>query len=299
MSIMTDDKWHNILFWRLRKRYRQVANHELAFCAYIINYCNLNCHGCSRWCNITKNRLIYKYDDVCRDSLNILSKTKNTIFFGYSGGEPLIHPEITGLCEFLGDCRKKFNIPYVSLATNCKRLLKMPDEFFKAMREGQIHLVFSLYPGSKINYEECFKRLKDEHIDFNNFTEIDRQPIDDLTEEFFPTQFVLPANYDKKAGAFSYIKCGVVCPNIWMGNIYKCCNLSFIQTVNDNFDAGIELKPDDDYIPVEKYTEDSYFKWLAKPSHFCSAYCHQAKTLREPWHIGKNIKEEIIQYKTE
>ena len=299
MRIMNDEEWRRILKARLSSRREQIKTHKLVLSVYLLDYCNLNCHACSRWCNISKHHRIYKYDNICSDMLKILSSTNYTQCIGYNGGEPLLHPDIVGLAEFLGEVSKKFNIRFTSISTNLKKLLKMPDEFFKAVREGGIRIVYSLYPGVDINYRECFKRLDDEHIPYDNFTEIDGQPADAKRDDFIRTQLVLPPKHDSFAGFLSFTKCGGVCPNIWMGNIYKCCNLSFIQTVNDNFDAGIELKPDDDYIPVEKYTEDSYFKWLAKPSNFCSAYCHQAKTLREPWHIGKNIKEEIIQYKTE
>ena len=294
---MNDEEWRRILKARLSSRREQIKTHKLVLSVYLLDYCNLNCHACSRWCNISKHHRIYKYDNICSDMLKILSSTHYTQYIGYNGGEPLLHPDIVGLTEFLGEVSKKFNIRFTSICTNLKKLLKMPDEFFKAVREGGIRIVYSLYPGVDINYRECFKRLDDEHIPYDNSTKIDGQPADAKRDDFICTQLVLPPKHDSFAGFLSFVKCGGVCPNIWMGNIYKCCNLSFIQTVNDNFDAGIELKPDDDYIPVEKYTEDSYFKWLAKPSNFCKNYCHRTNIAKEDWHIGKTTKEELILYK--
>ena len=296
MGIMNDEEWRRILKARRSSRREQIKTHKLVLSVYLLDYCNLNCHACSRWCNISKHHRIYKYDNICSDMLKILSSTHYTQCIGYNGGEPLLHPDIVGLVEFLGEVSKKFNIGFTSISTNLKKLLKMPDEFFKAVREGGIRIVYSLYPGVDINYRECFKRLDDEHIPYDNFTEIDGQPADAKRDDFIRTQLVLPPKHDSFAGFLSFTKCGGVCPNIWMGNIYKCCNLAFIQTVNDNYNTDIHATGDD-FMSVDDYTEDKYFEWLAKPSNFCKNYCHRTNIAKEDWHVGKTTKEELILYK--
>lgn len=293
MSEQGDHIYKSMVACKLKRRSKHILNLD----AYLVNYCNLNCHGCSRWCNITKNKQIYQTDNLCKDLLTVASNIKNICSICFGGGEPLLHPDIVELVKFLGKIREQFNISDTSIFTNGKKILSLSDDFFKAMRESNTRIIYTYYCKSNINYDEIRRRLTDEKVKFDNvdagwgFSENSPKDVFDMTK------FILPGK--TKNSLATYLKCACNdSTNMWQGKIFKCDKIAFIDTLNDNFDTDFKLIKGDDYLPVDECTEETFFRWASNSSNFCNTYCHQSKTSCEPWHVGKTLKDEIIEYKT-
>ena len=263
---------------------------------YLVNYCNWNCKWCSRWCNVVKHRQIYKTEDIIRDSLRVLDTDSNIHFFGFNGGEPLLHPDIDELLKFLVDCKKKYKLDRIHIQTNGKKLLSMSDEFFRLAREGNLKVSYTKYPkASKVDYDEVVKRLKDEHIDYYNFAGNTIGLEQDSYVKYFDVTKYRLNDHSKDNQLQCYYVCLKISLALWHGKLFKCCDLPFIETLNDTFDAGFKLVEGDDYFEVNKLDKDfDLMKWKNTPSNFCKVYCPNRELYSEEWSIGKNTKDELI-----
>lgn len=266
------------------------------FDVYLVNYCNLGCKWCSRWCNIVKHHQIYESADVIKDTLCILDNWSGVSHLGYSGGEPLLHPDIVELCKFLGECKLKYHLPSSTVQTNCKKLLSMSDEFFSVLRKYNIEIVYTKYPKeSGIDYDETFRRLDEEHISYRNQLITAGSRPDSYMDEFDLTKFTECKSEDNKFKINDFLTCFQTCPCLWQGKLFKCCDLPFIYNLNDNFGTHFKLIENDDYVEVSNINKDFDFnKWKNSPSHACIHHCYKCKHGRIKWAKGKNTKEELI-----
>lgn len=280
------------------KRKHELTNHEYtSFDIFLTNYCNLNCKWCSRWCNIVKHRQIYKAEDIIRDMLSLCNKIKID-HTGYNGGEPLLHPDIIELVKFLGDLHRCFGIKRTHILTNGKKILSMPDEFFRAVRENHVSINYTRYAdASGIDYDEILKRLDDEHIEHMANSALWGLPEDFKTEYFCISRYSLSKNTDHSNDREFYLSCPRVCPSLWQGKLYKCCNLPFIDTLNDNCNTNFKAVNNSDYLKVENIKNNKQLSaWYLMPSHFCSMYCVNSDMEKNfvLWTTGKNVPEELI-----
>lgn len=275
-------------------------NKHISFNIYLTNYCNLRCKYCCRYCNITKHPQNYKTEDVISDMLHIANKIK-LFLIRYNGGEPLLHPDIVELCKFLGKYKQKFDIPHTSIYTNGKKILSMPDEFFKILRQYQIGIDYTKYPKSSgIDYNEIIKRLDDENISHCNFIGDTRGlPDEGVVKSFGALRFY--PNSTNQLSKLAYSTCTNVGPSLWLGKIYKCCNTPFIDTFNDVCNTDLKLTQIDDYtsstctdcISVADVNTENLIEWVKHPSYFCSKICPKFKGKSISWQIGTNTKEEL------
>lgn len=280
---------------------RDISKGKLSFVVYLCNHCNLNCYGCNRWCNLVKEPQFYAYDDIVCDVTKIVSKG-DCRYVGLSGGEPLLYPRIIDLIYTLGELKTKYpDLKWTSIETNCKRLLKMPPEFYQALKDTDTFILFTKYPHSSgIDYDAIIKKLDDEHIRYQN----QMWMLDDdvkATRDIFKRYYIFSdpvcgdlTNYQKINMIKYYKHCYNVCNSLWQGRLYKCAMAPFIDTLNQFCKTDIKLEhritEDDfgDYITVDEYTSVAQFnKWLVKPSPLCR-YCQMDKTYSFGWYISKS-----------
>ena len=259
------------------------------------NYCNLNCKCCNRWCNITKNKQIYKTQDIIQNVLHILNNTKLQ-YLTLTGGEPLLHPDIIELVKFLGQCKKKYNLFSILIQSNVLRIPKMPPEFFQAVRDADLTISWVRYNYKHVDYDEIFKRLDDENVKHISTLYLVNASLD--TKPITDTMIMYKYSSVKNQKPFVYkrwLACCDAVPALWQGKLYKCTSLPFIDTLTDNFNVKFEVIENDDYIKVENINTDSrIFSWKNKPSSFCKNYCSSREETYTNWAQGKNTKEELI-----
>lgn len=280
---------------------RDISKGKLSFSVYLCNHCNLNCYGCGRWCNLVKHPQFYAYDDIVRDVTKVVSKG-NCRYVSLSGGEPLLHPRIIDLIYLLGELKAKYSdLKWTAIETNGKRMLKMPAEFYQALKDTDTFILFTRYPSSsKIDYNAIAAKLDSENIKYQNQL---WQTIDDPRAVRFTFKHdgmnAYPIDGDltdyQKINFTKYYKtCINVCVNLWQGKIFKCSKAGFIDILNDFCNTDIKLEhnisEDDpgDYITVDEYTDIQQFvKWVVKPSPLCR-YCQIGETYDFGWYISKD-----------
>ena len=172
----------------------------------------------------------------------------------------------------------------------------MSDEFFRLAREGNLKVSYTKYPkASKVDYDEVVKRLKDEHIDYYNFAGDTIGLEQDSYVKYFDVTKYRLNDHSKDNQLQCYYVCLKISLALWHGKLFKCCDLPFIETLNDTFDAGFKLVEGDDYFEVNKLDKNfDLMKWKNTPSSFCKVYCPNRELYSEEWSIGKNTKEDLL-----
>ena len=107
----------------------------------IVDYCNLNCKGCSHFSNLFKNGDKVPFEVFCRD-LEQLSKKVFIGRFSLLGGEVLLEDNIT---DYIAFARKVLPHSDITLVSNGLLLPKQSDRFFKCCIENDISITISGY----------------------------------------------------------------------------------------------------------------------------------------------------------
>ena len=102
---------------------------------HVVDHCNLNCKGCSHFCNLAEEKFI-DVESIRKDFVQLSKVYKNIKVIRLMGGEPLLHPEIN---EIMKSVRASFPYSQIKLATNGLLLPKMKEHFWKTCRDNNIH----------------------------------------------------------------------------------------------------------------------------------------------------------------
>lgn len=185
------------------------------------------------------------------------------------------------------------------ITTNGKKLASMPDEFYELARNIKLVVDITRYPESSgINYDDVIKRLKDEQITvINKAVFLENTSLDTEVTHF--CRRMLKCSKEKTQSfpdGKPFALCTHRCPSLWLGRLFKCSDLAFINTLNDNFGTDFEVVQNSDYILAKNIKSfNDITKLITAPGAFCNTYCKYSRFVSyEPWSIGKNTKDEIL-----
>lgn len=105
-------------------------------------HCNVTCAGCSHLSPIMRKKNLDV--GVLEQDLDRLSAVYHAAGVKVLGGEPLLHPDLTGL---LGVVRSSGIAPRISICTNGVLLHRMSPEVWKLIE----HMEVSIYPGTRLD----------------------------------------------------------------------------------------------------------------------------------------------------
>lgn len=113
----------------------------------VVDYCNLNCKGCSHFSNLYQKGEMVSFENYCKD-LKQIAEHVNVRKLNLLGGETLLNNRMTEYIEFA-----RQHMPYTDIwvITNGLLLLKQNEVFFKCCKDNKIGIDISEYePTSKI-----------------------------------------------------------------------------------------------------------------------------------------------------
>lgn len=113
----------------------------------VVDYCNLNCKGCSHFSNLYQKGDMVTFENFCKD-LEQIAKHVNVKRCNLLGGETLLNPQLMEYIEFA-----RYVMPYAEIwiITNGLLLLKQKEEFFQCCKKYRIGIDISEYePTAKI-----------------------------------------------------------------------------------------------------------------------------------------------------
>lgn len=129
----------------------------------VVDYCNLNCKGCSHFSNLYKKGDMVDFEIYCRDLEQIVTHI-NVRRFNLLGGEALLHERLTDYMTF---ARKVMPDTQIWVITNGLLLLKQKEDFFRCCTDNRIGIDISEYePTSKI-INEIVQILEKYNLKYN------------------------------------------------------------------------------------------------------------------------------------
>jgi MoaA/NifB/PqqE/SkfB family radical SAM enzyme len=224
----------------------------------ITTLCNLNCRSCNEFCPVAQEYYLdmNTFEKDCIRLAEIASDRVET--FMLTGGEPLLHPQIT---QFFDIARRHFPSIEIGFISNGILLAKQPETFWQNCKRNNIQITVSNYP-IKVDHD-AIKRLAEQY----NLTLIypDRYPI----TEWWKLKLDLSGQQNITK---SFKACCVGCPQLREGKLYLCEVLAHIQTFNNYFGQHLEVT-ERDYVDIYKIQDaNEILDFLSNPAPFCR-YC--------------------------
>ena len=246
----------------------------LHFSIHLTEHCNLNCRGCSNFCNLHPEPELLPLEEFERDFRRL-----SELFHGEAeyihlmGGEPLLHPRITEMFPIARACFPQADL---KILTNGILLPEMPDSFWKACRESDIMITPSQFP-LKIDYPEIQRKAERFGVrcllvwEKSEF----RKDVLDLDGFHDPVTNFLKCTHPNNCVFFSH---GRFCT----------CNIPLnIESFNRYFHRNLRLS-EQDYIDIYKAQSGrEILEFLARPIPFCRYCALEKNQYGLPWKVSK------------
>ena len=104
--------------------------------------CNLNCHACLNFTQYNKKRRHMPLEQLCKSVDILFNHVDYVDLFHISGGEPLLYPQLSELCRYIGNNYRE-NIGDLSTSTN--GTIIPSDDFCTILRNYNIHMIIDDY----------------------------------------------------------------------------------------------------------------------------------------------------------
>jgi organic radical activating enzyme len=276
-------------FMRLSARKRLKRRKLLRFDVHLADHCNLNCKGCDNFSPIAPKCFLDKETfkkDCARLSELSGGKLEDICLLG---GEPLLHPEITGIIKI---AREYFTGTDIGILTNGLLLLKMHDEFWNCCRENNIKITITKYP-IKIDIAAIKEKAQVSGVKLEVLYEYGERAF------FFRPR--KPQNITNAAKNFMFCWEANRCVHLRNGRL-SCSTVSYIDILNDAAAGGgggcgkFEVSENDRIDIYKAGNIGEILDFLAKPMPFCR-YCDFSNiSFGKKWTVSeKKLSEWILE----
>ena len=121
----------------------------------VCSHCNLNCKGCASVSPLAEEAFV----DVCQLEKDVkeLAKKLTIRAISIDGGEALLYPKID---KILYVVRNAFSKTQLVLLSNGLLIFKMPDSFWRALKECDVWFSVTIYPPFKNKAPEMFQYVR-------------------------------------------------------------------------------------------------------------------------------------------
>jgi sulfatase maturation enzyme AslB (radical SAM superfamily) len=253
----------------------------LRFDIHVTDHCNLRCKGCLHFSPLAEEVFI---DTAIleRDCSRLAELTGGRIAdICVLGGEPLLHPHITGVLDI---ARKYFPVDRIYIVTNGILLSMQPETFWKNCIKNNIEIEISLYP-VKID----LNRIKELTALYGIKLGLRGDPkIQTRTWMFQPLDLS-----GKQDTVKSHTVCELanLCFQLVDGRLYQCETTAFIGYFNKYFNQHLQIT-EKDYVDIYKAKNlAEILDFLCRPMPFCR-YCRTKDVDFVEWDkSGKEIAE--------
>lgn len=134
----------------------------------VVDYCNLNCRGCSHFSNLFNSGEKVPYDIFCKD-IKRIAEYVYIYQLNLLGGEVLLEERI---CDYVRYARKMLPDSEIQLISNGLLIPKQTDDFFECCRENNILISISGYQPTLLLKEKIIELLKQKRVVFSFRNEV-------------------------------------------------------------------------------------------------------------------------------
>ena len=249
----------------------------------LAGHCNLNCVHCGAFAPVSKKEFL-NYSIFERDIARLAAIDRNhhlvkTIIF--TGGEPLLNPEIT---KFINLANLYFPAGAITIQTNGLLLDKMPKKFWTACKYNHVHFALTNYPTPKMpDMAAIIKKMNDNGIQFNFFG------------GKIKTMYKIPLDVNGGHNDFKICLWADRNARLKNGNIYGCGVRAYADKLNEYFNVDFKVSDADRLNLYEISGTGEIANFIAKPTPFCQYCAFKKATYGVPWReSAKKLKEWVL-----
>lgn len=246
----------------------------------VVDYCNLNCKGCSHFSNLYHIGDMIPFDTYCRD-LTQLSQKVNLFRLNLLGGEALLNDKIIDYFRF-----SRSILPYtdICLVTNGLLLPKQKEEFFMCCIENNILVEVSEYLPTS--------HMKNQIISTLNQYEIMYKFREDIHE--FMKNIDLSGKSNKYTAMKNCLQDG--CNFFRNGKLYKCPFEALGNVFFEHFQFDIRLQGGVDIYSEEIDWKELIYNYEFEPVDACK-YCGKGEWFSWEYSNSPTAEEWIVKNK--
>lgn len=240
---------------------------------HVCDKCNLNCRGCTHYCNVKAEDRFVDINDFEKD-IKEVSKKLNFQEIKILGGEPLLHPN---LIEFFRIAREVYPSNKIILTTNLILLDTMKEDFWEGMKKYNIVFQLTKYPPMNEKFVHYLDLIASKNI-----------PIDNI---HVANEFWLFKNPNGNSNPQEVYKqcCEAYCRQLRDGRLYICPDACYMDYYNKYFDKNI---PVDKGIDVYNHTSEEIYNYLTTPKETCKFCFAKDKFKYVPWEKSQKKSDE-------
>jgi MoaA/NifB/PqqE/SkfB family radical SAM enzyme len=249
---------------KINAKKHHVPLNSMVMGVYAVQHCNLNCKSCTAFSPIADESFL-NIESYKKDMAKLAELTGSSLSCFYvTGGEPLLHPQIT---EIFSIARKCFPQTEISFMTNGLLLNKMPESFWENLKQNDVTIGLSRYP-IQIDVDEIRAKAESYCLRFD-YVGGSNAPVKLMWK--YPLDI-----YGKQPLNRSYNICTQInrCITMEDGLVYPCNTIAGIKHFNKYFNMNLEVTSKDvlDLHIVKDINEMYNFLYTSKP--FCK-YCNR------------------------
>lgn len=247
----------------------------------IVNYCNLNCAGCSHFSPLIKDKLAIDLDTF-RENMKQLSIFMKPVLkileVEFIGGEPLLHPQINSVIKIAREILPQSTLKII---TNGILLDYLKEDFFNAVNENKIIIQVDNYILDKNFKKRNLEKINNSllivhdkaHFDFHYY-----KNSNDYTETMCCTRF---KSWENNCNFLKY-----------NGDLHLCSLSANIDTLNSILPKEQQYKVIEnlDYVNIYKSKFTDFINLKKNKRPFCN-YC--SEPIKKDWHLYNGENEWI------
>lgn len=248
------------------------------FFFFTTDMCNLNCKGCSNYCNIAEDPKMMTKNEFVKQMKKLKGKFWGVERIAFMGGEPLLCKE---LGEVLLSARELFPDVTMELVTNGLLLPNMSADFYEVIRQTHTRIKISVYKPTKEKLEEIKKVLEKEKVLDDVYWDSDKA-------KFVKSGLLSPNENPEKVHA----NCRANdCHTYREGKFYKCSKEAMEYKFYDKYQLERPYRAEG--IDVSDNSIDGWTinKMLSQPVEACS-YCTNDFVWYD-WEVKRRDEAEI------
>ncbi|MBQ7154192.1 MAG: radical SAM protein [Synergistaceae bacterium] len=253
----------------------------LGFRFHVCEHCNLNCKGCNNFSPLAEHEFV-DIAELERDLSRLSSIFNHQCEYIYlSGGEPLLHPDITAVMKIT---RQAFPECDISVFSNGILLKQQADTFWETCRDFKINILASAYP-IKIGIDEIRATAAKWGVKFSWAWGQEENSHDTFVIE--PINLAGSSNIKR-----NFTLCGRAnnCITLSHGRLFTCTFAPHVRHFNRYFGKNVAITEADSVNIYDDLTADEILQKMAEPIPACR-YCN-LKRKSVKWSVSeKNLDE--------
>ena len=262
---------------------KQTKTKKVGLDILLCKHCNLRCRACARFSNVAKP---YFYDfSMLKSDLKKIKDTLTVERFTFTGGEPLLHPQLENILVYTRELYPEIGI---SIFTNGKALIE--KNIWDLLKKLDIGITYTKYINSNVDYDAIESMATANGIAFHNICLYNNKSCPELKSKMY--LFKLSKHIKDDLNTKKQM-CDGDCPCLWESKIFQCGTVAFIDTLNSVFKTNF-YHCKGDYLEVNSLTSDKYFNYITKPIPFCR-YCMNCKVDEIEWSQAKSTIDDYVE----